>query len=71
MPSLNKKPTKEEVESWLTQFHLGMFAPKRLGQAFCEKFKIEDPILFYMAANSKAEKYVMSNCLQSDAGQVD
>lgn len=64
-------PSRILVEAWLTQFHLGQFAPKRMGQAFCEKFGIEDSVLFYMAGSSRAEKYIMQHCLQSEAGQAN
>jgi hypothetical protein len=61
--------SREEAETWLTDFHLGKFAPKRMGQAFCQKFNVEDSVLFYMAGSTRAEKYIVSTYVQSDAGQ--
>lgn len=68
MKEKGKFLTPDEAQTWITDYHLGKFAPKKMGQAFCEKFQVLDAALFYMGGTARAKKHIFNTYVQPDAG---
>lgn len=56
-----KKINQEAYEQWARGFVFDGLRDQRYGQSFCNRFGIQDNILFYAATVEEADAYILKN----------
>lgn len=63
-PTTNKKVSKLEYAHWARGFIFEAMRDQRYGQSFCNRFDIQDNILYYSTSVDDADRYIQENYLE-------
>jgi hypothetical protein len=53
--------SQEDYEQWARGFVFEGLRDQRYGQSFCNRFGIQDNILFYASTVEEADRYILKN----------
>ena len=53
--------SQEDYEQWARGFVFEGLRDQRYGQSFCNRFGIQDNILFYTSTVEEADRYILKN----------
>lgn len=59
-----EKVSKQEYEQWARGFVFDGLRDLRYGQSFCNRFGIQDNILYYARTYHEADQYIQKNYLR-------
>lgn len=60
----SEKITQEQYLQWARGFVFEAMRDQRYGQSFCNRFGIQDNILFYASNVADADRYIRENYLE-------
>lgn len=63
-PAHNQKISRTEYDQWARGFVFDGLRNQRYGQSFCNRFGIQDNILFYSTTVAEADQYIQKNYIQ-------
>ena len=58
--------SKKRYDTWRTTYVFDALKNQRYGQAFCNRFKITDNILFFDTDSDFCHRYIMKNYIHND-----
>ena len=62
--NFSKKVSQHEYEQWARGFVFEGLRNQRYGQSFCNRFNIQDNILFYTSTVEEADQYILKNYIR-------
>ena len=60
-PEYRVRVSQEDYEQWARGFVFEGLRDQRYGQSFCNRFAIQDNILFYTSSYEEADRYIQEN----------
>ena len=60
-PEYRVRVSQEDYEQWARGFVFEGLRDLRYGQSFCNRFGIQDNILFYSSSYEEADRYIQRN----------